>query len=59
MIVIDKEKYPLPGTAQRILKKKLLPNKKVKYLVKWCGYSEEDATWETEEAIRSKYSELV
>jgi hypothetical protein len=27
--------------------------------VKWEGYSEDDATWETEEAMREKHNDLI
>jgi hypothetical protein len=45
--------------AQRILNKHAPPTGQARYLVKWQGCNDSEATWEAEDLIKEKYSELI
>merc|ERR1712227_362716 len=46
----DQDEYEV----ESIVDKKILKNGKIKYLVKWKGWDEEDNSWEIEKNINSK-----
>lgn len=55
----EKSGGKLPGVAERILKKQKQSSGQIKYLVKWRGQGNDEATWECEEAMQSAHKELI